>query len=388
MSEFQYYEFLAIDNPLSSKDQLWLRGLSSRARITTTRFTNTYTWGDFKGDPVALMERCFDAHVYTSNFGVRHFMLKLPPATMNRRAADVYVGDYGLTVRSAPSGLILTFDIEGDPEDLDDEEDDETGWMAALLPLRAELIDGDSRSLYLAWLLNVQSEAVDDDVVEPPVPPGLAKLSPACRALADFLVLDECLLDAAAERSGAPSSVGLTEGDWHGYVTGLRATERDALLVRLLQRDDPAARRAAAQALRRQRTARDGGKAAAAAPASRTVGELVQSWRARQAAERQRDAAATAKAQARAAAAAERARAEHLADVARRGEAAWRDVEQLIAQRNARKYDEAVALLVDLRDLAQRDRTTAAFARRLRDLRAQHASKPRLIERFDGAGLP
>jgi hypothetical protein len=36
MSEYQYYEFLAIDNPLTKQQQRELRGLSTRAQITAT----------------------------------------------------------------------------------------------------------------------------------------------------------------------------------------------------------------------------------------------------------------------------------------------------------------------------------------------------------------
>jgi hypothetical protein len=41
MSEFQYYEFQAIDRPLSGADRQSLRDLSTRARITSTSFTNS-----------------------------------------------------------------------------------------------------------------------------------------------------------------------------------------------------------------------------------------------------------------------------------------------------------------------------------------------------------
>jgi hypothetical protein len=40
MSEYQYYEFQAIDRPLSRQDREVLRSLSSRARITATSFVN------------------------------------------------------------------------------------------------------------------------------------------------------------------------------------------------------------------------------------------------------------------------------------------------------------------------------------------------------------
>ena len=57
LSEYQYYEFQAIDRPLGEADREALRALSTRARITATSFTNHYEWGDFKGDPRRLMER-------------------------------------------------------------------------------------------------------------------------------------------------------------------------------------------------------------------------------------------------------------------------------------------------------------------------------------------
>ena len=50
MSEYQFYEFLAVDRPLTRDDQEALRSLSSRATITATSFTNEYNFGDFRGD--------------------------------------------------------------------------------------------------------------------------------------------------------------------------------------------------------------------------------------------------------------------------------------------------------------------------------------------------
>ena len=57
MSEYQYYEFQAIDQPLDEKAIQALRNLSPRAQISSTSFVNEYNWGDFKGNPLKLMER-------------------------------------------------------------------------------------------------------------------------------------------------------------------------------------------------------------------------------------------------------------------------------------------------------------------------------------------
>jgi hypothetical protein len=40
MSEYQYYEFVAIDRPLTRNEIAELRSRSSRATITATGFTN------------------------------------------------------------------------------------------------------------------------------------------------------------------------------------------------------------------------------------------------------------------------------------------------------------------------------------------------------------
>lgn len=51
MSDYQYFEFQALDRPLTEREIRELRTYSSRATITRTHFVNHYEWGDFKGDP-------------------------------------------------------------------------------------------------------------------------------------------------------------------------------------------------------------------------------------------------------------------------------------------------------------------------------------------------
>ena len=42
-----------------------VRARPRRATITPSRFVNTYTCGNFRGDPVALMEQHYDAFLYS-----------------------------------------------------------------------------------------------------------------------------------------------------------------------------------------------------------------------------------------------------------------------------------------------------------------------------------
>jgi hypothetical protein len=50
MSEYQYYEFQAVDRCLTEQEMGELRSFSPRADITTHSFVNQYSWGNFKGD--------------------------------------------------------------------------------------------------------------------------------------------------------------------------------------------------------------------------------------------------------------------------------------------------------------------------------------------------
>ena len=51
MSEYQYFEFQALDAPLTRAQMDVLRKFSSRARIAPASFVNEFHWGDFEGEP-------------------------------------------------------------------------------------------------------------------------------------------------------------------------------------------------------------------------------------------------------------------------------------------------------------------------------------------------
>src|SRR3954453_18656290 len=90
VSEYQYYEFTAVDRSLTTREQAELRSLSTRADITATSFVNTYEWGNFKGDPRKLMERYFDAHLYLTNWATRELMLRLPTGVLDPTVVNHY----------------------------------------------------------------------------------------------------------------------------------------------------------------------------------------------------------------------------------------------------------------------------------------------------------
>jgi hypothetical protein len=380
VSEYQYYEFTAVDRPLTAREQSELRSLSTRADITATSFVNTYEWGDFKGDPRRLMERYFDAHLYLANWGTRQLMLRLPKKVLDPAAvADYCVGEsaYAWT---ADGHLIVGLTREEDGGDEFEIYGD--GQLASIIPARATLAGGDLRLLYLGWLRCVQSEELDDDEPEPPVPAGLGTLDAPLTAVAEFLCIDPDLITAAATGSAPVASSGPSAAQLQSWITGLSARDKDAILSELVTGGDTHLR---GQLLRRYRDEHptDGSTTAA----RRTAGELLAAAANIRTERESRDAKRREQDRARRERSAAAARQRHLDTLAVDQPAAWQRVEELVATTKPREYDTAVQLLVDLRDLAEPDGGTAMYRQRLIELRATHARKPSLLERLDVSGL-
>jgi hypothetical protein len=246
VSEYQYYEFQAIDRPLSERDMAALRRLSSRATITRTRFTNEYNYGDFRGDPRKLVEKHFDAFLYFANWGTREISLRVPRGALDLATAKRYASGHAASARRKGDYVILELASEregGDYHELDE------GVLDEIAPIRADLAGGDLRALYLAWLLNVQQEGVGLDAEEPPCPGGLGQLSAPLEALADFLQLEPQLIAAAAERSPKlpppPSKAAVASA-----IAAWPERRKNALLARLTTEDPALVRSEVLQHLR------------------------------------------------------------------------------------------------------------------------------------------
>ena len=230
MSEYQYYDFKAIDHALTKTEMAALRAISTRAAITTTSFTNHYEWGDLKADPLKLLEKYFDAFVYVANWGTREFHLRLPKELVDFKHLKSILPGEAASVRSAGQFVIISFESEVES---DDDWDDGTGWMGSLVSLRSNLLRGDFRCLYLGWLHSVECREFSEDTLEPPVPAGLRELSAPLDSLIEFLGIDEDLVEVAASAS-APLKAGPSRKELATWVRGLPGNEKDDLLVGFL----------------------------------------------------------------------------------------------------------------------------------------------------------
>jgi hypothetical protein len=370
MSEYQYYEFLALDKPLSAEAIAEVRALSSRVQPTPTQVVFNYSYGNFRGEPLDLLAKHYDIMLYIANWGSKQLAFRFPKAAIDLQALQpYYYGAEEIELIATEQHVILNFAfLEGESLGWIEGE----GLLGPLVPLRDAILRGDLRALYLAWLHSAQritggvfEDEESDDPIEPPLPPGLKQLDAPLQALIEFFEIGQDLVDAAATTSPAlkPTSEPLER-----WVDLLPFAERQRFLVRAA-RGEPIG----AELLQRLRQL-GGEQRPASVPAaeprsfSAIVAAAEEVRRQRRVREQQ---------------AAERARQARFDALAEREEQVWAQIPDLLAQRKASGYEQAVAHLVDLRDLAIHRKQRAAFNERLKELLKLYPPTPALQRRLD-----
>jgi len=379
MSEYQYYEFQTVDGPLNEKDMQTLEDLSSRARITPTSFVNVYNWGDFQGDPLKLVTKYFDAFLYVANWGTHWFMLKVP-----RNLVDVdLVKKFcpGESARIHEKGDHIIFEFTSQTEDYDWEEGE--GWLSSLISLRADIISGDYRSLYLAWLFCAEMHEIDEQELEPPVPPNLADLNGPLDSFVDFMRIDTDLIAVAAERSVSEDRQPDPEA-LKTWIQNLPESEKDEILFRFIEAPSPHLGIELTQRFQQAVSTKDNSKME---EQLRSVKDLLS--KAEKFAQERKQRAAEQKARERARKKREKAlaRQQYLESLAGREGSIWNKVGELIESKQPVKYDEAVKLLVDLRDLYKKTGKEKTFEQKLITLSQAHYRKVSFMNRLQKAKL-
>lgn len=236
MSEYLYYEFRAVDRPLDAQAKAALREITSRAKITSTSLINEYHYRDFKGDCNKLMDKYFDAHLYLANWGTRQLMLRLPVPPFALESAKPYCAENCLSARGSKDHVVLNFLRDGDFSDEYYESiADCNGILDDMLPLRADLMMGDLRCLYIFWLTSLENESMEDRVEEPPVPPGLGNLSPPYLSFMEFFGIDPMLVEVAARASSSSVPTGPSLNDLTAWIENMPRAQVDLIVARLMQ---------------------------------------------------------------------------------------------------------------------------------------------------------
>jgi len=370
MSEYQYYEWQTIDRPLTASEQREVNGLSSHMdTVTSTQAVVTYSWGDFKHDPEKVLLKYFDAFLYDSNFGSRRLMFRLPKDLVDVTAFQPYLLEDWIMLEEHGNHFVLEIQINDESDFFEWVESDSV--LGQLIPLREQVLQGDLRMLYLAWLKAI---AMDDPEIietepEPPVPAGLKKLNASLQAFADFFEIDPHLISAAAAASNTVKAA--PEPNYKAALAKLTRAECDAYLLQIVGGEP-----GAVLALKKRLAQLMEKRPATQAQATRRAVELFEQAK-------QIELEVKRKAQAEA----ERRRIQRLEKLAQAEETHWANVENLLSQKRGSTYDEATKLLVELRDMADYKQRTPKFAARLKSIIERYGKSTALANRFRRAGL-
>jgi hypothetical protein len=353
MSEYQYYEFQALDRRLTSEEMEYMHSLSSRVRLTPTQAIFVYNYSDFRGRPEQVLAKYFDAMLYLANWGSRQLMFRFPKSVVDVNALWPYRMLDHIEISTTDDHVVLNIELH---------EEEGWGWvdgeghLAGLIPLRDDIMRGDYRALYLAWLKAAYWESAlleeDEDLPEPSVPPNLQNLSVPLQDFIDFFEIDEDLVAIASQASPSVARKPEAPEQW---IDALPEEEQKAFLLRLLN-GEPYLDVELAARLREMSL----GERQAETPvveSRRGITELVtaaeERRRIRKEKERQR---------------AEQERIRKLDALVEQEPVMWEKVYTLIKQKQVKAYDEAVGLLVQLRELAEHQNQMDQFDRRIRQI--------------------
>lgn len=350
MSEYQYYEFRTDGRTLDGAVRKELRQLSSRAIVTSTQAIYTYSYSDFRYDCKEILADYFDIMLYLSNFGTRQLMIRLPINLIEQSKIEPYcipgIIDYSIHENS----LILDFCIC-------DEEGG--GWIEGdgilddLIPIRHELLNGDFRALYLAWLAAAQFYWLDDDDIEPPIPNNLNNLSPCLNALMSYFELHVDLVQAAAEPS---QNTDTSNDDLEKLITKLSEDEKNTFLLSLFKNEPDLNLK-----LKRTLYSLMPSQEKESLSAQRTVAHLK--GLAKQITKLRKEKIKKEK---------QAARIKELQLLAKKESLVWQQVDSAIQLRTSKGYDTAAKLLQDLKELSIYLGETKQFKTKVNTIQQEH----------------
>ena len=377
MSEYQYYEWQTLERPLTAAEQAAVNGLSSHIDVTSSQAIVTYNWGDFKHDPLKVLAKYFDAHLYITNWGTCHLAFRFPHGLLDIKALELYCDEDHIRIQTIGNVQVLEFEMN--EEEGFDEWMEERGLLSTLARLRDDILQRDHRALYLGWLkaMSLESDDYDEDEddpesffsdPEPPLPAGLKQLTPSLKAFADFFEIDPFLISAASERSSDLTP--LQPADFASLISRLTRQECDEFLLKIVNTEP-----GAIAALRKKLLSFD--KPTPIAEFSpRTFGELLKAAEKLRKAESRRQTEANRK--------------KHIAEMqelAKREAQTWQEIENLVQSGyTASNYEYATTLLSKLEQLSEFQGTQVNFITRVRELGERYKKRTGLIERLKKKG--
>jgi len=351
--------------------------LSSHIEVNSMRASVSYNWSGFKHNPIKVLAKYFDSYLYFANWGSFDLAFSFPKGLIDVATLDVYFDEDHVNIQEVEGKLVLKF--EKRDEDGYGGDYEEQSYLSTLSRLRDDIIQGDHRVLYIAWLgmITKQSHWYEEDEgdpdnfyldPEPPVPAGLKELSLSLRTFVDAFEIDPFLISAAAEHSH--HLVPLKKTAFDSAISKLSRQEADEFLLKIANAEPGAV----ATLRKKLRSFEQPSKKAQSEP--RTIGELFKRAKELEEIERQRVA--------------EERRKNHIArmkKLEKEEPQLWLEVERLLAGGTKTKlYEEATEVLEKLYELAKFNVDEPHFKMQVQRFAEQYSRRPALIERWARRG--
>ncbi len=145
MSEYQYYEFCRLHQPLSAEARKEMAALSSRAKVGTHNAIYVYNYGDFRGKPLALLLKHFDVFFYISNFGTIQLIFKYLRKEVDLSAIENHCVEQVIDCDEEGQWVWLDISITNEETSFDWLEGEE--YLADFLPIYDEIKNGNYQFL-------------------------------------------------------------------------------------------------------------------------------------------------------------------------------------------------------------------------------------------------
>jgi len=386
LSEYQFLAFRAVDRPLTDRELAYARKQSSRAEITRWHFENEYDFGDFRGDVDGLLRHGFDVHLHYANFGVRKIAIRLPaglPFSKTVWSKYIGVGELAWKQDAKGKGGILTLDPFHESGELEDIWSPGE-YLDEVVETRSRLLAGDPRALYLLWLCAaLDDQSVSPDLVEPPVPGGLAECLAPCGPLMKFFGLDPLILVATSE--GAPTSPAHKDQQYRcdTWVDALSQRESKRILRRLLVEDAPVVKAEMLAAIHESAPSTDWPSVAL----GRTFSALLERTEVLRAEHEAKERKKREAAERRKAAKHARERQDRMQQMVKAPQKWLREADKLVDARGTRNYQAAAQILADLREAIGGDEGAQISRGHAAHLAKKHPTLTRLKSSLRKRGL-
>jgi hypothetical protein len=374
MSEYQYYEFRAIDHPLTEEQKEEVASLSSRAYVTSHQASFVYNYGDFRGNEEQLMTDHFDIMLYMANWGTRRLMFRIPCSLIDMKQVAPFCISEEIDHWPSEDKENIILDLNFDDEEQADWIEGE-GWLDELVSLREELIQGDLRVLYLAWLKAakkaLEMEEIDKDTLEPPVPYGLRQLSNPQKVYIRFLDIDTAMIEVAAQQSEEQQNEEIKTEKW---IDKLSEEEKHEFLVRLSHGERNLSilfnKRLHGLAVAEQPQKK---KVAVKRRTISTLIELAEKLHQKKKEEERKKA--------------ELAHQKKLESLANKKNQVWNDIYALIEEKKSNSYDKAVEFLNALHELSQYQGELEIFREHIEKIQRTYSNRSALLRRMRSSRL-